>query len=208
MNMEYPFQIELNVSQDDFIEVEILEQEKEMQLWKKELKKGFVIECIVCALAAAGVAYMAAREIVMYRTLYFVAGIWMILAVNCGYNYFYGAKREFNMSVQHLLQNKDTHVFFTPERGMVIFYPDRCEYLTDEQRRFFGYENIRHIKIIRHLYIFVMKRSKEKNLKGFAYMVIPRRNLTEDQQLALDEICRGIVKKYGLEEWVKSGIFG
>ena len=33
--MEYPFKIELDVTQDDFIEVEILEQELEAQLWKK-----------------------------------------------------------------------------------------------------------------------------------------------------------------------------
>ena len=112
------------------------------------------------------------------------------------------------MAVQHLLHNKDTQEFFTPERGMVLFYEDRCEYLTNEQRRFFDYDLIKNIKIIKHLYIFVMKRSKEKNLRGFAYMVIPRRNLTDNQKQQMDEICARIVKENDLKEWVKSEIFG
>ena len=35
--MEYPLIIELNVTQDDFIEVEILEQELDAQLYKKSI---------------------------------------------------------------------------------------------------------------------------------------------------------------------------
>ena len=89
-----------------------------------------------------------------------------------------------------------------------MFYENKCEYLTNEQRRFFDYDLIKNIKIIKHLYIFVMKRSKEKSLRGFAYMVIPRRNLTENQQIQLDEICRRIVKEKDLKEWVESRIFG
>ena len=206
--MEYPFQIELNVNQDDFIEVEILEQELEAQLWKKSVKKTFIIETAVIALAMCIIAYMASRGTIMMLTLIFPVFFWFIFLFHFIYTYKWGVKREFNMAVQHLLHNKDSQTFFTAERGMVLFYEDRCEYLTNEQRRFFEYDKIKNIKIIKHLYIFVMKRSKEKNLQGFAYMIIPRRNMTEDDQKKLDEICAGIVQKYDLKEWVKSEIFG
>ena len=91
---------------------------------------------------------------------------------------------------------------------MALFYEDKCEYLTNEQRRFFDYDQIKNIKNIKHLYIFVMKRSKEKNLRGFAYMVIPKRNLTGNQMQQMDEICARIVEEKHLEEWVTSDIFG
>ena len=204
--MEYPLQIDVNITQDDYIQVEILEQELEKKLLLKETKKTFIIETIIMAVVAAGVAVMAAKGIIMYRTLYFVAGIWMIFLINFLYTYFLGAKREYNMAVRHLLQNKDSHEFFTPERGMIWFYEDRAEFLTNEQRRYFDYSLVKNIKIIKHLYIFVMKRSKEKNLRGFAYMVVPRRNLYPDEEVMLNEICRNIVEKYKLEPWVESNI--
>ena len=204
--MEYPLQIDVNITQDDYIQVEILEQELEKKLLLKETKKTFIIETIIMAVVAAGVAVMAAKGIIMYRTLYFVAGIWMIFLINFLYTYFLGAKREYNMAVRHLLQNKDSHEFFTPERGMICFYEDRAEFLTNEQRRYFDYSLVKNIKIIKHLYIFVMKRSKEKNLRGFAYMVVPKRNLYPDEEIMLNEICRNIVEKYKLEPWVESNI--
>ena len=204
--MEYPLQIDVNITQDDYIQVEILEQELEKKLLLKETKKTFIIETIIMAVVAAGVAVMAAKGIIMYRTLYFVAGIWMIFLINFLYTYFLGAKREYNMAVRHLLQNKDSHEFFTPERGMICFYEDRAEFLTNEQRRYFDYSLVKNIKIIKHLYIFVMKRSKEKNLRGFAYMVVPKRNLYPDEEVMLNEICRNIVEKYKLEPWVESEI--
>ena len=206
--MEYPLQIELDITQDDFIEVEILEQELEAQLWKKSVKKTFIIETVVIALAIALVLWLANKGTIMALTVIFPVFFWFCFLVHFVYTYNWGVKREFNMAVQHLLHNKDTQEFFTPERGMVLFYEDRCEYLTNEQRRFFDYDLIKNIKIIKHLYIFVMKRSKEKNLRGFAYMVIPRRNLTDNQKQQMDEICARIVKENDLKEWVKSEIFG
>ena len=206
--MEYPFKIELDVTQDDFIEVEILEQELEAQLWKKSVKKTFIIETAVIALAMCIIAYMASKGKILMLTLIFPVFFWFIFLFHFIYTYKWGVKREFNMAVGHILQNKDTQVFFTPERGMVLFYEDKAEYLTNEQRRYFSYDVIKNIKIIKHLYIFVMKRTKEKNLRGFAYMVIPRRNMSLQEQETLDKICSEIVEKYKLEEWVKSDIFG
>lgn len=206
MSMEYPLKIDVNITQDDYIEVEILEQELEKQLWLKSIKKTFIIESIVMALLAVLVMTRAARGVIIIETMIFVIGIWLIFLFLFVHNYFWGAKREFSMAVQHLLQNKDTHEFFTPENGMIYFYEDRAEFLTNEQRRYFDYSLIKNIKIIRHLYIFVMKRSKEPGLRGFAYMVVPRRNLYPDEEVMLDEICRNIVEKYKLEPWVESNI--
>ena len=206
--MEYPLIIELNVTQDDFIEVEILELELDAQLYKKSIKKTFVIETVAIAVIIAIMGSMVAKGSIMAAALAFPAFFWLMFLVHFVYNYKWGIQREFNMGVQHLLQNKDSMEFFTAERGMVYFHEDRCEYLTNEQRRFFDYDLIRNIKIIKHLYIFVMKRSKEKSLRGFAYMVIPRRNMDENQQQQLDEICASIIKKYDLKEWITSRIFG
>ncbi len=206
--MEYPLQLELDISQDDYIEVEILEQELEAQLWKKSVKKTFYIQTAVCLVVLAIVAFVSFKEIITKETIYLVPFIWIFFRLHFVYNYKWGVKKEFDLAVTHLLKNKDTHTFFTPEKGMAFFYEDRCEFLTNEQRRYFGYDLIKNIKIIRHLYIFVMKRSKEKGLQGFAYMVIPKRNLTEDRRKRLDEICAVITDKYNLEEWVESEIFG
>ncbi len=206
--MEYPLIIELNVNQDDFIEVEILEQELDAQIYKKSIKKAFVIETVVIAVVTAFMASLAAKGTIMTVALAFPAFFWLMFLLHFVYNYKWGIQREFNMGVQHMLQNKDSMEFFTAERGMVYFHEDKCEYLTNEQRRFFEYDLIKNIKIIKHLYIFVMKRSKEKSLRGFAYMVIPRRNMDEKQQAQLDEICESIIKKYDLKEWMTSQIFG
>lgn len=206
--MEYPLIIDLNVTQDDFIQVEILEQELDAQLYKESIKKAFIIETAVIGAIIAAMGIMVAKGIILPIALAFPFFFWLMFFIHFVYNYKWGIQREFNMAVQHLLQNKDSMEFFTSEKGLVYFYQDKCEYLTNEQRRFFEYDLIKNIKIIKHLYIFVMKRSKEKGLRGFAYMVIPRRNMTEDQQKQLDEICAGIVEKYQLKEWVKSKIFG
>ena len=202
--MEYPLQVELDISQDDFISVEILEQELDMQLAKKAYKKGFVMQSIFC-IAMACVVF-ALRNIIMLETIYFVIGAWLILLFNFLINYFSGCKKEFSFAVTHILENKDDHTFFTPEKGMAFFYEDKAEYLTNEQRRYFDYDKIQNIKITRHLFIFVMKRSKEKAMQGFAYMIIPRRNLTDDEDARLNTICENIVEKYELKEWMKSEI--
>ena len=206
--MEYPLIIDLSVTQDDFIEVEILEQELDAQLYKQSIKKAFVIETVVIAVLIAFMAALAVKGTIMPVALAFPVFFWLMFLVHFVYNCKWGIQREFSMGVQHLLQNKDNLEFFTAERGLVYFYENKCEYLTNEQRRFFEYDLIKNIKIIKHLYIFVMKRSKEKSLRGFAYMVIPRRNMNEQQQAQLDEICASIVEKYDLKEWVKSQIFG
>lgn len=204
--MEYPLQVELDISQDDFIMVEILEQELESRLARKSYLRTFVLESVICALISIMIVFM--KNIIAFEAVYFVLFFWMLFLAIFLLNYFSGYKKEFSYAVNHILTQKDSHTFFTPEKGMAFFYEDRAEYLTDEQRRFFSYDKIQNIKITDHLFIFVMKRCKEKSMRGFAYMVIPKRNLSESQEIFLNEICDGIVKKYNLKEWIKSEIFG
>ena len=106
--MEYPLIIELNVTQDDFIEVEILEQELDAQLYKKSIKKTFVIETVVIAVIIAIMGVMVAKGSIMAAALAFPAFFWLMFLVHFVYNYKWGIQREFSMGVQHLLQNKDS----------------------------------------------------------------------------------------------------
>lgn len=201
--MEYPLQIELDITQDDFISVEILEQELEAQLSKKAYLKGFIWQSVFCL--AFAVAIISIKSII-FESIYFVIAFWLIFLFHFLINYFQGYKKEFSYAVNHILENRYDHTFFTPEQGMAFFYEDKAEYLTNEQRRYFGYDKIQNIKITRHLFIFVMKRSKEKNMRGFAYMIIPKRNMNDEQTEFLITICQNIIKKYGLKEWMKSEI--
>ena len=116
--MEYPLKIDVNITQDDYIEVEILEQALDMELWKKSLVKTFAIETAVMALLSVLIVYLSSRGVIIMRTIYFVLFFYMLFAFHFVYTYFQGAKREFNMAVQHLLMNKDTNEFFTPEKGI------------------------------------------------------------------------------------------
>lgn len=206
--MEYPLQLELDISQDDYVAVEILEQALDADLWKKSVLKTFVIETVVIIAAVIGMMVMISKGIFVVQAIIFPVFFWVMFLLHFLYTYFFGVKREFNMAVKHLLESKDTHTFFTPERGMLFMFEDRAEYLTNEQRRYFDYDKVQNIKEIRHMFIFVMKRSKEKNLRGFAYMIIPKRNLVGDQEDRVREICNNIIEKYDLKEWTDSRILG
>ena len=45
--MEYPLILDLSVTQDDFIQVEILEQELDAQLYKKSIKSIILSGCFI-----------------------------------------------------------------------------------------------------------------------------------------------------------------
>ena len=191
--MEYPLQLELNISQDDYVAVEILEQALDADLWKKSVLRTFIVETVVMVGVIAAMAVAVQNGVFVKEAIIFPVFFWFMFLIHFIYTYFWGVKREFNMGVQHLLENKDTHTFFTPE---------------NEQRRYFDYDKVQNIKEIKHMFIFVMKRSKEKNLRGFAYMIIPKRNLIGDQEQQVREICNNIVAKYNLKEWTDSKILG
>lgn len=202
--MEYPLIVQLDISQDDYIQVEILEQRLDMQLARKSFLRAFAAESAV--LGAVAVFLVFFQHTVLARSAWLCLFFWVLFAFHFVYNYFFGCRREFSLAVSHLLTSRENHTFFTPERGLAYFFKDRCEYLTDEQRRFFDYSQIRHIKITRHLFIFVMKRSKNKSMRGFAYMVIPKRNMTDEQRDFLGRICSGITEKFSLRPWTDSSI--
>ena len=123
---------------------------KQMKVQKPEiLAPAGTYDCLVAAVnSGADAVYFAGKGTIMMATVWFPVFFWIIFLIQFVYTYKWGVKREFNMAVGHILQNKDTQVFFTPERGMVLFYEDKAEYLTNEQRRYFSYDVIKNIKII------------------------------------------------------------
>lgn len=203
--MEYPLILDLDIIQDDFIQVELLEQAIDVEQSKKDYKNLFKIQRAGTALLSLAMGAVILKGIISPLSLIIPAFALAVFTVGLYFN-ITGAKREFAMAAQHLISHRENSTFFTPERGMAYFYRDRCEYLTNEQRRYFDYSLIKHIKITRLEFIFVMKKSKEKNLKGFAYMIIPKRNLAEGQEEFLQKICRDIIEKYSLSPWTDISI--
>ena len=146
---KYPLEIKLDITQDDYIEVEILEQIVNRDWQINDHKRTILIQSIVCAAVALLFAVL----------LILVAGAWIFCLVHFLYSYNVGYNVDFIYAVNQMLQNRDTNTFFTPEKGVAFFYEDKCEFLTNEQRRYFDYSLIQNIKKIKHNYIFVMKRS-------------------------------------------------
>ncbi len=205
--MEYPLHIDLNLIQDDFIQVDILEQAVDARQAKEDYLKIYKYRLAGVALLGAVMAALVIKGVILPASLAIPAFALLIFTVAHYFNKS-GVDREFNFGVSHLLENREGHQFFSEEKGMALFYEDKCEFLTNEQRRYFDYDKIKHIKVTQLLYIFVMKKSKDKNMRGFAYMIIPKRCLEDGQREQLDEICNNIVEKYALTEWTDSKIMG
>lgn len=205
--MKYPLHLDIDIIQDDFIQVDILEQAVDARQIKEFNRKVFIAELVAVFLLAAVLGILIiSGSIVVYSMLFPAVCLATVLAAH-----FFnksGVDKEFAYGVNHLLENRDSHSFFSEEKGMALFYEDKCEYLTNEQRRYFDYDKIEHIKVTKLLYIFVMKKTKDKTMQGFAYMIIPRRCLTDDEDAALAQICDGIVQKYALTTWTDSQIMG
>lgn len=201
--MDYPLEIPLEISQDDYIEVEILEQAIDRDWSREDHRKTFLIQTAACRGLALILLFFRLKGSVAKESVFVVGGIWAFFAVHFFYSYFSGYRRDYDWRVSHMLEHRNTHTFFTPEKGIVVFYEDRCEFLTNEQRRYFEWSLVQNIKEIRHLFIFVMKRSKEKGLRGFAYMVIPKRCLSEEEETKVRQICRDITERYRLSPWTE-----
>ncbi|MEG1862629.1 MAG: hypothetical protein RR198_03390 [Oscillospiraceae bacterium] len=199
--MEYPLKIEIDVVQDDFLQVEMLEQYLDSEIERKDALKTFRKQILV--LVVISICFFIFPDTIAMESQFLLLGFGILFTVNFVYRYFYGYKNELRLGLNHLLlSNSRGDTFFTPEKGVVFFYSDRCEYLTNEQRRYFSYDKIGHIKITKHLFIFVMKESKEKNMRGFLYMVIPKRNLDECQTENLNQICKEIKGTFKLSQWI------
>ena len=203
--MNFPIEVNLDITQDDFIAVDILEQAADIPLAKKYALNTFIRESavIICGL----IRTLVFKNILAFELIYFLLGFEALFAANFFFNYFKNIDREFSMNVSRLLGNRDGKTIYTPETGFAVFYEDRAEYLTNEQRRYFSYSDIQHIKITRHLFIFIMKRSKEKGLTGFVWMVLPKRNLTPRQEEDFTQLCRQINREYNLSPWTDCRLF-
>lgn len=198
--MKYPLHIEINATQDDFIQLEILQQAMLVEKQREINKKMFIGQSCFSLFLLAVLLVLAIKGTVVGISLIIPAVIEIFFMGNLFSNNS-NAQRDYSYTVNHMLQNRDSHAFFAEEQGFVEFYEDRCEFLTNLQRRYFGYENIDHIKITKFLYIFVMKKSKDKNLKDFEFMILPRRNMLDREDEQLSQICSSIIEKYQLTPW-------
>lgn len=199
--MEYPLKIELDLEQDDFIQVDILEQYLDSELYKSDSLKAFKIQILVLAIFSG--LFFAFRTVVAVESQFLILAFAILFALNFLYRYFIGYKTDLKLGLNHLLlSNQEGHSFFAPEKGMVLFFEDRCEYLTNEQRRFFSYDHIKHIKVTKHLYVFVLDQGKDKSLRGFLYMIIPKRNMDSEQAAELESICEKVSEKFDLKPWM------
>lgn len=201
----YPLNIEVKLIQEDFIEVELIENIIDANQQRKEALNAYIVQTIMMIGIGAGlfIASWAAKE-----SLYFVLFFWVCFTINFVYRYFFGYRNELKLTMEHLIvSNQNGDEFFLEENGFANFLEENVEFLTNEQRRYFDYTLINNIKITKRLFIFVMKQSKEKGLRGFVYMIIPKRDLTEEQKEALLLFCQDIKQKYSLKEWVEKTIF-
>lgn len=202
---ENPLHIEIAVEQSDFIQVEMLENVIDSQDLKKETLRTFLIQSAVCFLAAV---FFLIQNWVAKEAWWFCLVFFLFFALHFLYNYFYGIQQDLYRNLAHLIQSDAKgNTFFLPEEGMVNFYPEKVEYLTNENRRYFEYNQIAHIKITKLLFIFVMKNSTEKSMRGFQYMVVPKRCLQTSQEEQLNDLCDFIVSTYGLTAWTDTDLF-
>ena len=123
---KYPLEIKLDITQDDYIEVEILEQIVNRDWQINDHKRTILIQSIVCAAVALLFAVLSMRGRIAKESLILVAGAWIFCLVHFLYSYKVGYNVDFNYAVNQMLQNRDTNTFFTPEKGTAFFYEDRC----------------------------------------------------------------------------------
>ena len=199
-----PIDIELDLTQEDFIQTEIMECLVDAGDLKSESAKAFIYQTLVCSVIAfiMFISKSLARESLIFPLVFFA-----LFLINFLYKYFYGIENELKNNLNHMIEsNRNGNVFFTPESGMIRLYDDRAEYLTNENRRYFNYTSIAHIKQTKLLYIFVMKNSREKSMRGFMYMIIPKRCLTEEQIPLMNKLCEEITQRYNLSPWTDISI--
>ena len=203
--MKFPLNYEVTLIQEDFIEIELIENLIDCKDIRKSSVKTYIIQTAVTAIVSCflWLSPSVAKVSLLVTLMFFV-----IFTLYFLYNYFVGYKTDFDMTAQHLIKsNAQGNEFFKQEQGFVTFYEDRCEFLTDEQRRYFDLTLIDSVKITKRLFIFVMKPTKEKALRGFIYMPIPKRHLNDEQQAQLTEFCSMLKKKYFVKEWTDKTIF-
>ena len=74
---KYPLEIKLDITQDDYIEVEILEQIVNRDWQINDHKRTILIQSIVCAAVALLFAVLSMRGRIAKESLILVAGAWI-----------------------------------------------------------------------------------------------------------------------------------
>ena len=119
--MEYPFHIELDISQDDFIRAEILEMGADTQIDRREDLISFIVQSFL-ALAVGVILFITYRKGNAEGWTLFLPFLFeAFFRLNFRFNYFSNYKREFRYGVNHLLENSADHTFFKPEKGFAEF---------------------------------------------------------------------------------------
>ncbi len=202
--MEQLLQIEIDLKQEDFIQVEIIEQTENYINNKKHAVKSLIYKSVVLAFLI--VVFLVVKDINNIAVLFPLA-FFGFFVLDFLYKYFIGYKKDYQYSIDHLIKaDSEGYVFFTPERGLISLYKDRCEYLTNEERRYFSYDKIKHIKYTKRHIIFVLKAIKDKEIRGFLYMILPLRCIKEDEKEAVFTLCEEIKNEYKLSSWVSCPI--
>ncbi len=203
--MDFPIEINVEIEQTDFIQVEILELTENYILEQKSSIKTFLIQVLV--LSAFIVIFLSFENIVN-EAIYFPIAFIIFCLINFLYKYFIGNKQDYNDNIEHLIKSDAMgNIFFKDERGMVLFNKDEIQFLTNINRRYFSYDKLKHIKQTKRLFVFVLKVLKDDSIRGFHYMIIPKRCLDEENLKKVCELVDNIKNEYKLSDWVDCKIF-
>lgn len=203
--MNLPLTIDLALVQEDFIQVEIMEEMLDAQLVRQARKKTFVYQTIFCLILAV---ILGTQSWISNFALIFPAMFFLFFFLHFLYQYIWGYKTDLNHAISHMVESdRQGNTFFTPEEGMAIFYADKCEYLTNEQRRYFTYDDIAHYKISKRLIIFVMKPTKRKDMRNFLFMIIPVRNIPPEILPQFQQFCIDLAHQHNISQWIGPTVF-
>ncbi len=202
--MNFPIQIDIDINQQDFIQTEILELTENYEIEKKSCLKVFIYQSVFFI----GVIILFLNSnIIVDEAVYFPISFWFFSLVNFLYKYFIGSRTDYNYSIEHLIKSDAAgNKFFSSENGMIVFKEKEIEYLTNENRRYFSYDKLKNIKITKRLIVFVLKISKDKSIRGFHYMLIPKRCLNEENEEKVYKLIEDIKKEYNLKDWIECKI--
>ncbi len=203
--MDFPLELDIEILQTDFIQVEILELTESYNFEKKSCFKAFVGQILVSL--AFIIIFLISKDI-QNTAIYFPVFFIIFFIINFLYKYFIGNKQDYNNNIEHLIKSDALgNRFFKDERGMVVFKKDEIQFLTNINRRYFSYDKLRHIKETKRLFVFVLKIEKDASIRGFHYMIIPKRCMDNQKLEKVYNLIENIKNEYNLTDWVNCKIF-
>ncbi len=199
--MDYPLEFNIELFQTDFIQTEILELTENLEIEKKSCVKTFIIQTILLILT--GLVFLSVESFAR-EAVFIPIGFFIFILLNFLYKFFIGNKSDYKQAVEHLIKSDALgNQFFSPEKGMIVFNKENIEFLTNENRRYFSYDKLKHIKITKRLVVFVLKVSRDKSIRGFHYMILPKRCIDEKNEENIYKLIDDIKKEFNLKEWVE-----